>query len=255
MNVLYSPDGKSMAYGAQIKDMWTVVVNGKQGKSYDAIGGLIFSPDSAQVAYATKTDDKWAAVAGAKEGKAYDGINRLHISPDGRRLAYSADAGEKQVLVVDGVEGKPYAAIVEASSVEQAHSCKGDICWDAFYIAKPFLFSADSKRAAYVAKVGEKRFNVSEKWSAVVDGKEEQAYDGIGGLIFSPDSRHTAYVAGAEAKQFVVVDSKEGKQYDGLVKGTTCTFDSSGKLHYLAKKNTSSDGKSYDIVFVEETIQ
>ena len=65
----------------------------------------------------------------------------------------------------------------------------------------------------------------------------------------------SAYVAGAAAKQFVVVDGKEGKQYDGLVKGTTCEFDSSGELHYLAKKNTSSDGKSYDIVFVEETIQ
>jgi hypothetical protein len=156
---------------------------------------------------------------------------------------------------VDGVEGKPYAAIVEASSMEQAHNCKEDICWDAFYTAQPFLFSPDSKRVAYVAKVGEKRFNVSEKWSAVVDGKEKQAYDGIGGLIFSPDSRHMAYVAGAGAKQFVVVDGKEGKRYDGLVKGTTCTFDSSGKVHYLAKKNTSSDGKSYDIVFVEETIQ
>jgi hypothetical protein len=156
---------------------------------------------------------------------------------------------------VDGEDGKPYAAIVETSSMEQAHSCKDGVCWDAFYIAKPFTFSPDSKRVAYVAKVGEKRFNVSEKWSAVVDGKEGQAYDGIGGLVFGPDSRHVAYVAGAAAKQFVVVDGKEGKQYDGLVKGTTSEIDSSGKLHYMAKKNTSSDGKNYDIVFVEETIQ
>jgi hypothetical protein len=62
-------------------------------------------------------------------------------------------------------------------------------------------------------------------------------------------------VAGTEAKQFVVVDGNEGKQYDGLVKGTACTFDSPNQLHYLAKKNTSSDGKSYDIVFVEEMMQ
>jgi hypothetical protein len=106
-----------------------------------------------------------------------------------------------------------------------------------------------------VAKVGEKRFNVSEKWSAVVGGMGQRPYDGIGGLNFSPDSRHVAYVAGAEARQFVVVDGDEGKQYDGLVKGTRCEFDSASELHYLAKKNTSSDGKSYDIVLVEETIQ
>ena len=57
------------------------------------------------------------------------------------------------------------------------------------------------------------------------------------------------------ARQFVVVDGTEGKQYDGLVKGATCQFDSPGELHYLAKKNASSDGKSYDIVLVDETIQ
>jgi hypothetical protein len=236
-----------------------VVVNGKHGKFYDAIGGLIFSPDSAQVAYAAKTDVTWAAVANGKEGKSYDGIRRLAFSPDSRRLAYLADSGEKMVFVVDGVEGKPYASIVEADAIKLLHSCKDEVYWDAYYIEKPFLFSPDGQRAAYVAKVGEKRFNAGEKWSAVVDGKEEQPYDGIGGLAFSPDSRHVAYVAGAGTKQFVVGDGKEGKQYDGLVKGTKCEFDSSSdtssKLHYLAKKNTSSDGKSYDIVLVEETIQ
>jgi WD40 repeat protein len=255
MTVLYSPDGKSMAYGAQIKDMWTVVVNGKQGKFYDAVAGLVFSPDSAQAAYAAQTDDKWAAVANGKESKAYDAISRLLFSPDGRRLAYLADSGEKKVLVLDEVEGKPYASIVETESMKLLHRCKDEVCWDAFYIEKPFLFSPDSKRVAYVAKVGEKRFNASEKWSAVVDGKEERPYDGIGGLNFSPDSRHVAYVAGAGAKQFVVADGKEGKRYDGLVKGTRCAFDSSNELHYLAKKNTSSDGKSYDVVLVEESMQ
>jgi hypothetical protein len=244
-----------MAYGAKVKDMWTVVVNGKQGKSYDAIGGLIFSPDSQQVAYAAKSDVMWAAVANGKEGKAYDAIRHILFSPDSMRLAYLADSGEKMVFVVDGVEGKPYSFIVEADAIKQVHSCKEEVCWDAYYIEKPIVFSPDSKRTAYVAKVGEKRFNANENWAAVVDGKEEQPYDGIGSLIFSPDSRHAAYVAGTEARQFVVVDGKEGKQYDGLVKGTRCTFDSASELHYLAKKNTSSDGKSYDVVLVEETMQ
>ena len=215
----------------------------------------IFSPDSAQVAYAAQTDDKWVAVENGKEGKAYDGVSRLLFSPDGHRLAYLADSGEKKVLVVDGEEGKPYASIVEADAMKLVHGCNDEFCWDAYYIEKHFLFSPDSKRVAYVAKVSEKRFNVSEKWSAVVGGMEQRPYDGIGGLNFSPDSRHVAYVAGAEAKQFVVVDGNEGKQYDGLVKGTTCNFDSANELHYLAKKNTSSDGKSYDIVLVEETMQ
>ncbi len=172
-----------------------------------------------------------------------------------RRLAYLADAGEKKVVVVDGVEGKAYASIVEADSIKQVHSCQEDVCWDAYYIEKPIQFSPDGQRVAYVAKVGERKFNASEKWSAVVGGMEERPYDSIGGLNFSPNSRHVAYVAGAGTKQFVVVDGNEGRQYDGLVKGTACAFDSSNMLHYLAKQNTSSDGKSYDVVLVEETIQ
>ena len=52
----------------------------------------------------------------------------------------------------------------------------------------------------------------------IIDGKEEKQYDGIvkGTLIFSPDSKHVAYRARAGNKQFVVVDGKEEKQYDAL---------------------------------------
>jgi dipeptidyl aminopeptidase/acylaminoacyl peptidase len=57
------------------------------------------------------------------------------------------------------------------------------------------------------------------KQFVVVDGKEEKKYDGIGEgtLIFSPDSRRVAYVAQEGNKWVVVVDGKEEKKYDGIV--------------------------------------
>lgn len=60
--------------------------------------------------------------------------------------------------------------------------------------------------------------NAGDRQFVVVDGKEERQYDGIGEgtLIFSPDSRRVAYVAIAGNKQFVVVDGKEEKQYDAI---------------------------------------
>lgn len=98
---------------------------------------------------------------------------------------------------------------------------------------KSFRVSPDSRRVAYLAKMGNKQF-------VVVDGKEEKQYDSIGGgtLIFSPDSKRVAYGATIGNKWFVVVDGKEEKQYDGLVKGGTIIFDSSDSLHYLARKGS-----------------
>ena len=60
---------------------------------------------------------------------------------------------------------------------------------------------------------------VGNKWFVVVDSKEEKQYDsiGAGAPIFSPVSRRVAYVAQVGNKCFVVVDGKEEKQYDGIV--------------------------------------
>ena len=77
----------------------------------------------------------------------------------------------------------------------------------------------------------------------------------FGKFAMKPFLSQGVYLAAVALKDFSWVEA----HYDGLVKGTTCTFDSSfdssSELHYLAKKNTSSDGKSYDVVLVEETVQ
>jgi len=84
----------------------------------------------------------------------------------------------------------------------------------------------------------------------VKSGKSKQ-YDGIieGSLMFSPDSNHLVYGALNSDGQFVVVDGKDGKRYDFIIfiyNGGMIMFDSSDRLHYLARK----DGSIY---LVEET--
>jgi len=64
----------------------------------------------------------------------------------------------------------------------------------------------------------------------------------------SPDSQRVAYAAGIGKKQFVVVDGKEEKQYDAIVRGGLVVFDSFDSLHYLAVKGNS-------IYLVEENIK
>ena len=62
-----------------------------------------------------------------------------------------------------------------------------------------------------------------DKWIVVVDGKEGVEYDSImeGTPIFSADSQHLAYGAKSDHKWLVVVDGEEGGKYDGIMKGAS----------------------------------
>jgi len=73
------------------------------------------------------------------------------------------------------------------------------------------------------------------KQFVVVNGKEEKRYDGITALpIFSPDCNRMAYVAEIENKQFIVCNGSEEKQYDGIVSGGPIFSPDSRRLAYTA---------------------
>jgi hypothetical protein len=55
-------------------------------------------------------------------------------------------------------------------------------------------------------------------------------------LTISPDSKRVAYVAKEGTKAVVVINGKEEKQYDGIVKGSIIKFGSDGSFYYLAGK-------------------
>jgi hypothetical protein len=49
----------------------------------------------------------------------------------------------------------------------------------------------------------------------VVDGAEDRGFDGLRGIVFSPDSRRAAYVANRGRNWLVVVNGIEGQEFDG----------------------------------------
>jgi len=81
------------------------------------------------------------------------------------------------------------------------------------------------------------RAKIGEKQIVVVDGKEGEQYDGIGkdSLIFSPDSKRVACAAGIGEKWFIVVDGKEGEQYDGIGKDSLIFSPDSKRVACAAK--------------------
>ncbi len=122
-----SPDSRHTAYVAKAGDKMVVVVDGKEGKSYDEIlsGTPIFSPDSRFVAYAAKDGNQSFVVTDGREGKRYDGIIKgiLTFSPDSQHVAYAAKSGNSWFVVLDGKEGVKYdsdAFIVNGSLIIDA---------------------------------------------------------------------------------------------------------------------------------------
>jgi len=176
-------------------------------------------------------------VIDGKEDKQYDGLwegTLIRFSPDSKRVAYNARVGKEGFVVIDGK--KEYGIDLGLSNP---------------------IFSPDSKRVAYEALV-------HHRDCVFVDGKEVMALsDVFGPLLFSPDSQHIAWVntmmvieqdeKGKELRSrheyFVVMDGKEGKQYDGFLEGVRIIFDSPHTFHYLAIK------ESNNIYLVEEKIQ
>ena len=79
----------------------------------------------------------------------------------------------------------------------------------------------------------------------VVDGVKSRELSGVldGALIFSPDSKRTAYVAGTLNNARVVVDGQPSPACDGIAKGHPLFSPDSRRVAYAAQR-----GKKWQIV-------
>ncbi|MBL4845564.1 MAG: PD40 domain-containing protein [Planctomycetes bacterium] len=112
-----SARGESLAWRTQQGKSQRVVLDGKPGEAYDAIGPLVFSPNGKTIAFMAaraKTifvvkEGLGAAVVKVSEGKSVPRNKnswRPAFSPDGTRLAYPGPEG----MLLDGAGGAPASA-------------------------------------------------------------------------------------------------------------------------------------------------
>ncbi len=191
---LFSPDGRRLAvvatdhqpvkgHDAGDARQW-VVLDGEPLPAHSAIGvvspkpprdivpDMDFSPDSRRFAYVgveAQADGRrlcrlWAdGVLG--DPLAWVELGRFSL--DSRRLCWvEAVDGRHRRLVVDGTPGRDYGALP----------------------TETVQFSPDGRHLACAAQLE------SGSWIAVLDGEEGPPFSGLTAGVFSPDSRHLAYV-------------------------------------------------------------
>ena len=232
--LIYSPDARRVAYIADRDGKKSLVVDGVFGKKYDSIkiNFRTFSPDSKRVAYVAviygekpPVGNRWFVVIDGEEGESYNSATFVTFSPDNKHVAYVADGCVFLDRVqVKGPEGMPVSGPIFSPDSQSLvyvveRNSKQSVVADGvpgkqYDRIGTIAFSPSSKNLAYRAKAGKNCY-------MVIDGREEKRYEAgpsvFNPIVFSPDSKRLAYVAGGiyesldhrEYREFVVLDGKE----------------------------------------------
>ncbi|OHB65670.1 MAG: hypothetical protein A2Y76_13205 [Planctomycetes bacterium RBG_13_60_9] len=97
---VFSPDGQKVAFTAQEKNTLVKVVGDQRvGSRYTSTGLAVFSPDSQRLAYRAKMKAGWHVVVEGKEGKSYDQILSGPVFDKAGRMSYVARQGADVFLL------------------------------------------------------------------------------------------------------------------------------------------------------------
>jgi hypothetical protein len=177
-----SPKGLSLATVMMKGSRWVVVVDGKEGPTFDEV---LKSASQFVTQYSSDGDPLSVQISPPQQ---------VVFSPDGKRHAYAARSGEEVVVVVDGKE--VYRAPFQRAAAP----------------VSMLGFTPDSKRYYFYTPTAD----TMHSFSLNMDGKAEPPVQQLPVLVFSPDGSRYAYLAtGAADKQPILVVDGQKQTYFG----------------------------------------
>ena len=214
-NIVFSANGRQVAYKVRRDGKEFVVVGNQAGKLYDRVVkelGILISPDGQKVAYQARRGEKeylvFALPTGEKEGEPYDDVSPATFSPDGRMVVC-------EVANKKGNDKEEWFVIVSDGDKEIFHSPHYD------YSNIAPLFSPDSRLVLYVLEEGKEKQTFFITDVNTGEAKKRKTYQKMTGqVVFSPDGKRCAYAAKREGKwsvvwvDFALNEEKEGPPYD-----------------------------------------
>jgi hypothetical protein len=205
---LASNDGQHLAFVVRRARGFTVWLDGVEGPAYEKIlSPLLFSPVGGRLAYvARKAGESKVVVLDGKEVGTNQGFKpgEFSFSPDGKHFAYTTSHPTNEFVSVP-----PYSIPVEWANITQYPLPPADVKSIVLHGFTPL--------------------------SVVLDGQAGRGYATLNGptLLFSPDSKHLAYVAvpvttknPVKGPGLVVLDGVETGVYDDVFSGPVFSPDS-----------------------------
>jgi WD40 repeat protein len=233
--IVFSPDGRRIAFSAFKKGAWYLFEGNKKGKAYDSVKMITFSSDGRRIAYSARRGSKEFLVVDGKEVRSYDWVCNPVFSPDGSIVVHEARLGKKFFVVMNGTESPHYdMSLIQpvfspdsryityilidstyGKSINFVNDARsGEIITATSYEKiGSLVFSTDGQLFAYVAEQAGKQFVVVRGFpGAVHEASEGPSYDRVNNIVFSPDGRYLAYVADKGGKQFLVISDTAMKR-------------------------------------------
>ncbi len=270
-SLLFSPDGRHLAYEADNGGKCFAVVDQKPSQPFEPGNSPHprFSANSQHVFYTAKTGGN---VLFFLDGNPHDyrELDQPVFSPDGKHLAVTKGDIIAKSVVLDDQAGPPHNIIVSDSMVFSADSQhfayiardtgKGDaavvdgVMGPYFDSVTTPVFTPDSKHYSYVGHHnGPRGLSGVDDRTIVIDGKPQTTYPEACPPVFRPDSQHFAYVAaittptrvyggGAvmipQSAEFIVSDGVEGPKM--IIEGNGLdvfrpVFSADSQLAYVAE--------------------
>jgi hypothetical protein len=216
-----------------------VVHDGRTHRAVTAVDQVVLSPDGTRIAYGAQVDGAWRMVVDGEVGVPSSGVENPVFSPDGRHVAYFAVAGETRRLVVDRAEGAERRRsvgepIFSADSTRVAFADAAGEDLPAELSVSDVALREVTVRASGVEELvaNEQRTRIA---AVVREGTVERVvllgfsrdgtvtrgrpYDAVSSLAFGPDGATVAYVAEKGARRLLVLGEKEAPLPEGAVSG------------------------------------
>jgi hypothetical protein len=222
----YSSDGKRLAYFGKRDKKWIAVVDGKETgpglESVEFTGWGFSRPTQRFYAAVLPPHSKWTYIVDDAPGPAFDVVSPIAFSNDDKHYAYSGcnvQGGFKKqktegTVVLDGQPGATHEGagmsgmwtIMATGLSDKIAFGLRDLEADFHGVSNPYFDPAGNLH--YAGRRGKGDI-------AVTDGKNEgPAFDKIlSGIVFTDDSKHSAYIA-QTGKDFVEVrDNQPSKTF------------------------------------------